>query len=192
MNSLFSLLHTAENLKFEMRHSWLSNGDQESVASHCWRMSLMAALLGPRLDRSVDMEKVLTMAIIHDLPEAKVGDLPHFDDLKACQERDKFQSEQSAMSELAELAEDKSLYDLWMEFEQGETYEAKFVRALDKLEMVLQHIEAGVSTWDTKEVALFTDQEWLQKYCGFDPYLSLFAMEITQKAQDVVRKAQAA
>lgn len=49
--AVLEVLKLAEKLKFELRHSWLSNERQESVAEHTWRMSLMAVLLEPLLDQ---------------------------------------------------------------------------------------------------------------------------------------------
>ena len=55
---IIDTLKTAENLKTEMRHSWLSDGRQESVAEHSWRLALMVMLLHDRLDQSVDLTKI--------------------------------------------------------------------------------------------------------------------------------------
>ena len=79
----FKLLNLAERLKSELRHSWVSCGRQESVAEHTWRLSMMLILLQPYLKQPVSMEKVLKMAIIHDLVEAEVGDTPVFEIDKA-------------------------------------------------------------------------------------------------------------
>lgn len=49
------VLQLAEKLKFELRHSWMSNGRQESVAEHTWGMSLMAILIEPLLDEKIDL-----------------------------------------------------------------------------------------------------------------------------------------
>lgn len=45
LSAILEVLQLAEKLKFDLRHSWLSNGRQESVAEHTWRMSLMAVLI---------------------------------------------------------------------------------------------------------------------------------------------------
>lgn len=72
LSEILQLLHEVEQLKKELRHSWLSDGRQESVAEHTWRMSLMAILLQPHLIQSVDMLKVMKMITIHDINEAYV------------------------------------------------------------------------------------------------------------------------
>lgn len=82
-HNILQVIALAEKLKYEMRHSWLSNGRQESVAEHTWRMSLMAVLVQPYLDKTVQMEKLLKMVIIHDLVEAEAGDIPAFDTMNS-------------------------------------------------------------------------------------------------------------
>lgn len=82
-HNILQVIALAEKLKYEMRHSWLSNGRQESVAEHTWRMSLMAILVEPYLDQKVNIEKLLKMVIIHDLVEAEAGDIPAFDTMNS-------------------------------------------------------------------------------------------------------------
>ncbi|MDV2888072.1 HD domain-containing protein, partial [Alkalihalophilus pseudofirmus] len=54
---------------------------RESVAEHTWRLSFMAILIEPFLEREVDMLKLLKMITIHDLVEIEAGDIPAFDTL---------------------------------------------------------------------------------------------------------------
>lgn len=58
---IYQLIKLSEKLKMELRHSWLSNGRQESVAEHTWRLSLMAIALQPYLEKDIHMEKLLKM-----------------------------------------------------------------------------------------------------------------------------------
>jgi putative hydrolase of HD superfamily len=53
ISSILNILTLAERLKFELRHSYTSNGRQESVAEHTWRMSLMAVLIEPLLKQKL-------------------------------------------------------------------------------------------------------------------------------------------
>jgi putative hydrolases of HD superfamily len=57
IDKIMNILKLSEKLKMELRHSWLSNGRQESVAEHTWRVSLMAILVEPFLDQKVNLEK---------------------------------------------------------------------------------------------------------------------------------------
>jgi putative hydrolase of HD superfamily len=76
VDSLLGLIIYTEGLKKELRNSWLSNGRRESVADHSWRMAMMAIVLIPRTKLDLNIEKVLKMAIIHDLAEIETGDIP--------------------------------------------------------------------------------------------------------------------
>ena len=71
------ILHIAERLKDTPRHCTTTNGRTESVAEHSWRVSLMASLLRHEFP-DLDMDKVVTMCLIHDLGECFTGDIPTF------------------------------------------------------------------------------------------------------------------
>ena len=147
ISSVLNILHLAEKLKMEKRHSWLSNGDRESVAEHCWRLSLMIFLMAPRLKKPINLEKALIMATIHDLAEAKVGDEPDFNTCTQSQQQTKHRLEKQAMKEIAEELDRSDLFEIWQEFEARESLEAKFVHALDRMEVQIQHNESNIETW---------------------------------------------
>ena len=70
-STILRFLALSERLKCEPRHSWLSDGQQESVAEHCWQMALMALVVHRELREPVDIEKTLKMILTHDLVEAR-------------------------------------------------------------------------------------------------------------------------
>ncbi len=145
------ILHIAERLKDTPRHCTTSNRRTESVAEHCWRVSLMAMLLRPDFP-DADMDKVIRMSLIHDLGECFTGDIPTF--LKTDADR---QTEDSLLRQWVrtlppETAEELSaLYD---ELDAQRTLEAKICKALDKLEALIQHNESPLDTWSENEFAL--------------------------------------
>lgn len=151
LQSTFKFLHIAEGLKRELRHSWLSDGRQESVAEHTWRVALMAMAIEEYLPQKVNSEHLLKMIIIHDLVEVYATDIPAFDtmnDIKAKEQ--KRQNEIKAIEKIRNLLGNDTgqrFYDLWFEFEHKKTYEAKVANALDKLEAQIQHNEAAIETW---------------------------------------------
>ena len=114
-------------LKDVRRQGWVNAGimQPESVAAHSWGMAILALKLCPP---SLDLERVLTLCLVHDLPEVIVGDLTPEDDRST-----KVEDERAAMNAMA--LEWVYLYD---EYETQSTPEAIFVRSLDKLDMALQ------------------------------------------------------
>jgi len=115
------------HLKNVARAGWVRAGVEapESVAAHSWGMSLLALHLCPQ---HLDLSKVLSLCLVHDLPEVRVGDLTPHDDCST-----KAQDERQAMKDMA--PQWLSLFD---EYEAGSTPEAVFVKQLDKLDMGLQ------------------------------------------------------
>jgi putative hydrolases of HD superfamily len=188
--NILELIKLGEKIKSEMRHSWLSNGRQESVAEHTWRVSLMAMLIEPYLTQKVNSAKLLKMIIIHDLVEAEAGDIPAFDTMN-----DRIAKEQKAINERKSIerirdmlgnALGNELYTLWYEFEEKATYEAKVANALDKLEAQIQHNEADLSTWlDIEHKMSFM----MDKHVGFDQTLQLFKDIIEDEAEVKLKEA---
>lgn len=133
-------LQQAERLKNTMRTAFTSEGRQESVAEHTWRLCLMAVVLAPHYP-DVDETRLLKMCIIHDLGETLQGDVPapeqDDDEDKAAQERADLQH---LLAPLSQTLQDE-IIDLWDEYEAAATPEARLAKALDKLETILQHTQ---------------------------------------------------
>ena len=158
--SILDFLHAIEQIKQELRHSWTSNGRQESVAEHSWRLALMLVICAPYLEKKIDLLKAVKLALFHDLGEAKIGD-QHYLDINASEEEKKRRSHLEAMAvhDLSLLLgpEEQSIFNLWKEFEEKASEEAKVVYFLDKLEACIQHNEAPLSTWTKQEIASIED-----------------------------------
>jgi putative hydrolases of HD superfamily len=188
--NILEIIKLGEKLKFELRHSWLSNGRQESVAEHTWRVSLMAMLIQPYLTKKVNTSRLLKMIIIHDLVEAEAGDIPAFDtmDNHAAKEK-KTLNEIKSIEKIRDTLGDplgNELYNLWFEFENKETYEAKVANALDKLEVQIQHNEADLSTWlDIEHEMSFM----MDKHVRFDHTLQLLKDLIEDEAEVKLKEA---
>ena len=156
---LLNILHTAEKLKDTTRHCDTSGGRRESVAEHSWRIALMAFFLRDEFPR-LDMDKVLQMCLIHDLGECFTGDIPSFLKTDADTTREDSLLAQWVSSLPAPYCtEMAALYD-----------EARLYKALDKLEAVIQHNEAPISTWLPREYAL--NLTYADENVAFSPYLT--------------------
>ena len=84
---LLEALHVAERLKDETRHCTTTKGAPENVASHSWRMALMAYFMTDEFPE-LDMNKVIKMCLIHDLGECFTGDIPTFRKTQADEDRE--------------------------------------------------------------------------------------------------------
>jgi putative hydrolase of HD superfamily len=182
VHRILSFLALSERLKCELRHSWLSNGRQESVAEHSWQMALMALLVHRHLAQPVDIEKTLKMVLVHDLVEAVVGDVPYFDTgerkrLKAAREQEAIGTIRAAL----DPATGREVHDLWQEYEAKATAEARFATALDHLEVQVQHNLADFSTWEPIEYDLVYTK--MDGPCAADPFLAAFCAAVKEQAE---------
>lgn len=165
---LARFLHRIGRLKALPRTGWLHRGvplgEAESVADHSFRTTLLAWLAASG-DPGLDRERVLKLALIHDLAEALAGDPTPYDPASLPDDVDsdarrtflnrrlvrsdarraaKRAAEAAAMTTLlADLPPPlgAELAALWSELEAGETAEARFVKQADKLEAYLQSRE---------------------------------------------------
>lgn len=130
----------AGNLKRVKRTGWVRRGvpEPESVAEHSYRLAVLAMALAP--SSGVDENKVIKMALVHDLAEAIIGDIVTFKGGEPMPNRDaKLKNERQEMVKILELVDvDIAIFD---EFVVNNTAEANFVNDLDRLEMAITGIE---------------------------------------------------
>ena len=179
---LLEILTVAERLKDATRHCYTSGGRHESVAEHCWMMTLMAFLMKEEFPEA-DMDKVIRMCIIHDLGEAFTGDIPVFNKTAADEEKE----EAMLYGWVQSLPKDKAeeMMALYAEMEARETLEARIYKTIDGLEAVIQHNFSDISTWLPNEYAL--NQTYAQDRVGFSAYLTELREEMRQ---DTLRKIE--
>ena len=126
-------------LKELERAGWVRHGiaQPESVAAHSWGVAwLVLVLLPPHLDR----ERALAYAVLHDLPEVRVGDLTPADGVPPLE---KVTRERVAAQSL--LSDRPDLLALWESYEAQDDPEARFVHELDRLDMALQAVRYSSS-----------------------------------------------
>ena len=185
---IVDFLSLAERLKSELRHSWLSDGRQESVAEHTWMMSVAAIMLAPHLEQKLDLGRTLALIALHDIAEAITGDIPFFE--QSARKDAKLENEKRAMTRLAAMLPQPSaedLHRLWQEYEDAATPEAKFARALDKLEVQLQHNLADIGTWTPVEFGLVHSK--MDAECAHDATLRAVLRVIRRQAEAKMARA---
>lgn len=138
------ITETFEAMKRNTRHSWLSDGRQESVAEHSWRLAAMAYFIKDEFPEA-NISKIIMMCVFHDIGEAFTGDIPAF--LKTSD--DENNEENTVFTFCNSLPEPykNELTALFTEMLELKTQEAQIYKALDKMEAVIQHNQAELSSW---------------------------------------------
>ena len=151
LRDLVKFFETAGRLKRIPRSGWVEVGVQkpESVADHAFRTSIICMVYSDL--EGLDELKLLRMALIHDLPEAIIGDLTPSGKTIRSKEKENNAMHQT-LNLLPKKQREKYVTD-WNEYQEGKTMEAKAVRQLEKLEMALQakeYEEAGLTRQSLK------------------------------------------
>lgn len=131
-----------------------------------------------------DIDKVVSMCIIHDLGECFTGDIPTF--LKTNQDRD---TEDSLLSQwvksLPKEVADRMLA-LYTEMDAQQTLESKLYKSLDKLEALIQHNESPLDTWSENEFEL--NKRYAFDTVAFSQWLTELRKEILQDTLTKIEK----
>jgi putative hydrolase of HD superfamily len=149
LDSQLRFLLEADKLKTVLRQSTLIDASrQENSAEHSWHLALMALVLRDHSPPGTDLSRVIAMLLLHDLVEIDAGDLFVYAGAQA-QARQEV-AERAAADRIFALlppSQAQAFRALWDEFEERRTREAKFARALDRLQPMLANYQTGGGTW---------------------------------------------
>ena len=141
-----------DKLKNIFRRNYIADGlRNENSAEHSWHLAMMAIVLEPH-STTIDLLKVIKMVIIHDIVEVDAGDT-YIHDKDAL--KNKKQREVEAAKRLFGIlpqAQAQELHELWDEFEERKTSEAKFANVLDRLHPFLLHVESEGKAWKENKI----------------------------------------
>ncbi len=137
-----------DKVKNIFRQTYLADGNRkENDAEHSWHIALTAILLQEYADAPIDLLKVITMVLIHDLVEIDAGDTYAYDSVAA---QSKCEREQKAADRIfGLLPQDQGAYfhSLWDEFEAYDTPDAKYAHLLDNFQPILLNDASGGISW---------------------------------------------
>lgn len=143
-NYVVSFLNVVQLLKTQRRTGWVDHGIEpcESISDHMYRMSITAMLIkNPDIDRN----KCVRIALVHDIAESLVGDITPFDPVsKEEKHRREWESIQYLCNELVKPynpATAQEIMDDWLAYENISSSEARYVKDIDKFEMLVQCFE---------------------------------------------------
>lgn len=137
-----------DKIKKITRQTYLSDGSRkENDAEHSWHLALMAVLLKEYANEEVDLAKVIPMVLLHDLVEIDAGDTYAYDQAGLATQRAR--ETKAADRIFGMLPEDQGtkFRNLWEEFEEYETAEAKFAHVLDNCQPLLLNDASGGKSW---------------------------------------------
>jgi putative hydrolase of HD superfamily len=172
-----------DKLKSILRKSRIFDGTREETsAEHSWHLAMLAGWLHEYAREPVDPFHSVKLALVHDIVEIDAGDTFIYDKTR---QQDRLERETRAAERIfALLPEDqrRDMWALWHEFEAGRTPEARFVRALDRIQPMLLHAMTGCRVWFENGVTRSQVLERIKEIERHIPALWPVALEIVDRA----------
>ena len=143
----FDFIREIDKEKFITRQTFLSDAKRrENDAEHAWHMAIMTLLLSEYANEEIDVLRVISMILIHDLVEIDAGDTYAYDAVGGATQHTREEAAAQRIYGLLPEDQGKWLYDLWEEFEAYETPEAKYAHMLDNSQpLFLNNATDGIS-----------------------------------------------
>ncbi|MGD8244557.1 MAG: HD family hydrolase [Anaerolineae bacterium] len=169
-----ALLLRATQLKRVPRVGWVMRGlvDAESVSDHSFGVAFVALVLAELTEQPVDVAKLLTIALIHDLPEAVLGDIPSPASAYFPRNAKPAAEAEALMALLRELPQLEQWQRWWREYAERSSVEGRLVRDADHLDRLIQAYVYEQTTGN-----LWLDEFWRDTTAGdfgFEASSSLF------------------
>jgi putative hydrolases of HD superfamily len=145
----FTLVMELDKLKSVLRRSRVkgAGGRQENSAEHSWHVAMMALLMEEHANQPVDIGRVIKMLLLHDIVEIDAGDTFVYDALaSAVQEENELKAAQRLFGLLPD-DQAQSLMALWCEFEDAQSNDAKFAKALDRIIPMMLNFYNNGQSW---------------------------------------------
>ena len=138
-----------------LRQTHLSgHGRRENDAEHAWHMAVMAYLLREYSNEPVDIAKVMLMCLIHDIVEIDAGDTYAYDEEGQKTQHERESRAADRIYSLLPEDQKKKLRDIWEEFEEGETAEAKFAHTMDNIQPAMLNAANGGVAWKERGISM--------------------------------------
>ncbi|MGL5089286.1 MAG: HD domain-containing protein [Cetobacterium sp.] len=150
MNFLFEI----DKMKDVFRQSLVVEGKrEENDAEHSWHMALVALTIKEYFKAEINLEKALKMILIHDLVEIYAGDTPAFGQQRPDKKSEEIKAAKRIFS-LLPADQEKYFLNLWLEFEECESNEARFANVCDRYQGFMQNLTSDGHTWKKFNVSM--------------------------------------
>ena len=153
LNNEVNFIKEIEKLKTVTRFNRTLDGRFENSAEHSWQSAMASIVLQDYYPEKLNMEKVISMLLIHDLGEIYAGDTWVFNDEKKVHSHDR--ELESIEKTMRILPEEKylNMKNSWLEFEKGQSAEARYARVIDALVPLINHLEVSELNYNPDNIS---------------------------------------
>lgn len=143
-----------DRLKQVLRRTHIMDGSRlENSAEHSWQLGLMALILAEQAAEPIDLAHTIQLLLVHDLVEIDAGDTFAFDTQGYLSKAEREQAAAQRIFGFLPHQQAQAIHTLWQEFEAGESAEARFAVALDRLAPMLCNTMNNGGTWREHQIS---------------------------------------
>ena len=144
----FAFCQELDKEKLIVRQTYLADGSRkENDAEHAWHLAVMALLLSEYANEPIDVLRTVTMLLLHDVVEINAGDTYAYDEKGKETQRQREEAAADRLFGMLPADQQEKFRELWEEFEQCETPEAKFARTMDHLQPLMLNAASDGKSW---------------------------------------------
>ena len=125
---------------------------RENSAEHSWHLAMYALVLAEHAAEPVDVTRVVKMLLLHDIVEIDAGDVPFHDTAAHAAQAAREQLAAERIFGMLPDAQAAEYRSLWDEFEAGQSADARFAKAVDRVQPLLHNAATGGGSWVEMQV----------------------------------------
>ena len=148
MDKQFDFIREIDKEKQIVRQTYIADGTRkENDAEHAWHMAVMTLLLGEYANEKIDILRTISMILIHDVVEIDAGDTYAYDSEGKKTQRDREVKAAERIFGMLPEEQGIKMRELWEEFEEASTPEARFARTMDNIQPLTLNAATNGKSW---------------------------------------------
>ena len=182
LNNTVNFIKEIVKLKEVTRFNRTLDGRFENSAEHSWQSAIASMVLQEYYPEKLNMEKVISMLLIHDLGEIYAGDTWVFDDKNKLTSHERELESINKTLSILPIEKYFTMKNMWLEFEQGHSAEARYARVIDALVPLINHLEVSKPNYNPDNISA---QMVLEK----KKFIKDESKELWELTEDLIKKS---
>ena len=182
LNNTVNFIKEIEKLKEVTRFNRTLDRRFENSAEHSWQSAIASMVLQEYYPEKLNMEKVISMLLIHDLGEIYAGDTWVFDDKNKLTSHERELESINKTLSILPIEKYFTMKNMWLEFEQGHSAEARYARVIDALVPLINHLEVSKPNYNPDNISA---QMVLEK----KKFIKDESKELWELTEDLIKKS---
>ena len=146
IHSITDFFYALDELKLVNRKSYVTGAERyENSAEHSWHLAMACWAMAEHLPYEYNQEKLIKLALVHDLGEIYAGDTFLYSDKRQQADEEERKGIELLQAHIGNPITE--LLALWDEQEYGESEETKLLKVMDRVLPFLLNVQSQGKAW---------------------------------------------